>query len=596
MRSLNLSMSIIGGIFVLFVLNSTALLAQVEPEEFQVDKELIDIDVTSRPFSEIIDGIAEHTHQDIIYDEEEMEQVLVTIRLTRVPWRAALTRIAEEYKCVIEEDEYGIITITRPPVVTMDLDGADIKDVINYIAQVADENIVLSPNVTGKVSLRLKEVPWKDALHTITTNNGFVLIRAKGNIYRVVRPVDIKQQLETEIFSLRYIRPKSEYTANMSGSHFKRQRAKVEAKKTEFTLLTALKAVLSKGGQISYDNITNTLVITDSRPQLEKMKEIIRMLDREPRQVFIDVKFVRTTNTDIFDFGVDVGENGIRISQTFGSLSTRFPFTVGRGGFEDSIAAAPESVTEAPGTGLPTTYPSNPISFGVLDFSQTSFTLRLMKRDVRSKIIQAPKIVTLDHHEATIFVGRSVSFASSEIQQNDNGSSTVQLQEAPESPAQEGFQMLVAPHTLQDTNKLQLTIIVSNDQLTGSTSPTVNGFNRFETAGVAIDLPESTRQVLITHMILESGQTAVLGGLMTVNQTETVNKVPFFGDIPYVGYFFKNKVVRKDKQDLFIFLTPRIVQTSDITRENLETEVREDTERHSAEYSTIWQQNATKEE
>jgi len=364
---------------------------------------------------------------------------------------------------------------------------------------------------------------------------------------------------------------------------------------SRFSLLSALEAVVTPGkGKINYDDATNTLVITDVKPQIDKMAQIIQELDQEPKQVFLDIKFIRTTNSDIFDFGVDIGDDGVRISQSFGSMATRLPFTLGRGGWEDSIAAVPQSQLDD--TGFPndddvSNAVTEPVKFGTLDFSQTNFTLRLLKKDLKSKVIQAPKIITLDHHEATIFVGRSISFARTEIVQNENGVPSVEIKESENSPAREGFQILVVPHVIPGTNKVQLTVIPSNDQLTGNTSP-IPGFNRFEAGGGAnsqIDLPEVTQQVVVTHMILENGQTAVLGGLLKISQTETVRKVPFFGDIPFLGYFFKFKQVNKEKEDLFIFITPRLVQSAEDTTEKIRATVKSKTEQKRAKYEAIWQ-------
>ena len=231
------------------------------------------------------------------------------------------------------------------------------------------------------------------------------------------------------------------------------------------------------------------------------------------------------------------------------------------------------------------------MSFGTLDFRQTNFTLNLLKRDVKSKIIQAPKIITLDHHEATIFVGKSISFAQSEIQQQDNGQTTIELSEAPNSPATQGFQILVIPHIIPDRDKVQVTIILVNNLLTGSTSTAVPGFNRFESQDAVIDLPETTQQVVLTHMILESGQTAVLGGLVSINQTETVKKVPFLGDIPFLGYLFKSKSVSKEKEDLFIFVTPRIVASAEDTERKMQRQIERQTKKQNKRYDVIWQDN-----
>jgi type II secretory pathway component GspD/PulD (secretin) len=287
-----------------------------------------------------------------------------------------------------------------------------------------------------------------------------------------------------------------------------------------------------------------------------------------------------------------LGGTGIQIRNNdgFGSIKHRLPFTLGTGGWEDEIVAATRADRDE---GVPTDANisndtgDNPISFGTLDFSQTQIIVKLLKTDTKTKIVQAPKIITLDHHESTIFVGDTVAFAKAEIIVNDNGTTSVQLVEGDGSPVRTGFQILLLPHIIPETNKVQLTLIPSNDALSGQ-GQNIAGFNTFAVAGQEIDLPQLTSQVVVTHMILESGQTAVVGGLMSVNQTETISKVPFLGDMPLIGYFFKEKGINKRKEDLFIFVTPRIVQSAEDTQEKLKAALSGYRKEEERGYSVIW--------
>lgn len=582
------------------------------PNQPKLREDRITLAVRDRPFSDIIEGIREQTGRNIIYDEE-IENIFVTIRLTDVSWRTVLEVISEKYNCLVEDvggvGTGEVVKVSKPPTVTMEFEGADIRDIINQIAALANKNIVLSEQVQGTVSLRLKNVPWQDALESIIKTRGYVLVREKdGRILRVVPPEEIETQLETRIFKLRYIRPRSPYVAQMESEYFETIDQEITTtggglEVSPFSLLNALNSVVTAGrGRITYDNATNTIIVTDLKPQLDRMAEIIKELDKEPRQVFIDVKFVRTQNSDIFNFGVNFigsgADEAARVSQSFGSVATRFPFTLGSGGFEDDIALASQADIDA---GIPTDGNINELlddtggsllQFGQLDFSNTQFVLRLLKRDTKSKIIQSPKIITLDNHEATIFVGQATAFPVTEIIQNDNGTTSVELQEADNSPAREGFQILVLPHIIPDTQKIQLTIVPSNDQLVGTQggSP-IAGFNRFTVGDATIDLPQTSQQVIVTHMILESGQTAVIGGLLSVNQTETVSKIPFLGDIPALGYLFKNKDVSQTKEDTFIFVTPRIVEPTENTASKIDFNVQTEINKQSQQYETIWQED-----
>ncbi|NUM36824.1 MAG: hypothetical protein HUU50_19955, partial [Candidatus Brocadiae bacterium] len=319
--------------------------AQDEEKTSKVRDELVSFDVREQSFDQLIEGIREQTGKNIIYDEE-IKEIFITIKLSNVPWLRALEIIAKEYKCLVE-DLGQVVKVSKPPTVTMEFEGAEIRDIINQIATIANKNIVISEQVKGSISLRLKDVPWQDALEAIIKTRGYVIVKEKdGRILRVVPPEEIEADLETKIFKLRFIRPKSVYIAKMKSDYFSTTKEDLASGKTQsvevsrFSLLNALEAVVSqKRGKITYDDATNTLVITDVKPKIDKMAEIIRELDQEPKQVFIDIKFIRTTNSDIFDFGMGPGtDDGIRISQSFGSMATRLPFTLGRGGWEDAIA------------------------------------------------------------------------------------------------------------------------------------------------------------------------------------------------------------------------------------------------------------------
>lgn len=594
--------SLMGALYFLahmvFILPIAAQQVQEEEKISKVREELVKFDVREQSFDQLIDWIREQTGKNIIYDEE-IKTVFVTMKLSNVPWMKALEIVAKEYKCLVE-DLGQVVKISKPPTVTMEFEAADIRDIINQIATIANRNIVISEQVKGSVSLRLKDVPWQDALDAIIKTRGYVIVREKeGRILRVVPPEEIETDVETKIFKLRFIRPKSIYLAKMKSDYFDKT-TEVLAKTgaggsaievSRFSLLNALETVLTRNrGKITYDDATNTLVISDTKPKIDKMAEIIRELDEEPKQVFIDIKFIRTTNSDVLDFGLGT-KDGLNMSLQLGSMETRLPFTLGRGGWEDAIAWEKKSVLES--EGFPNDSLISPaVQPGILDMGNTVLLLKLLKKDTKSKVIQAPKIITLDHHEATIFVGRSISYADVKIQFQDNGQSTIEITESAKSPAKEGFQVLLLPHVIPGTNKVQLTVIPSNDTLTG-TSTELIGFNKFAAVSgqneVAIHLPELTQQSVVTHMILESGQTAVLGGLMKIRQTETADKIPFLGDIPLLGYFFKHKNVIKEKEDLYIFITPRIVQSAEDTQEKIKASVQGKANKNRAKYQTIWQ-------
>jgi type II secretory pathway component GspD/PulD (secretin) len=205
--------------------------------------------------------------------------------------------------------------------------------------------------------------------------------------------------------------------------------------------------------------------------------------------------------------------------------------------------------------------------FGALNLTQVTATLRLLKKDARSEIVQAPQITALDHQTATIFVGEAVRYAQSRVEQGQAGGLLLALEEGDESPVSVGFQLLTTPHIVPGTDKVIMEVIPQRTALsgTGSTSLAPPGFDVF-TIGAGgeegtIALPRVASSTLATTILLRSGQTAVLGGLKTKSESETTTQLPLLGDIPILGYLFKGKVKQELTTTLLVFITPQVIRS-----------------------------------
>jgi len=314
-------------------------------------------------------------------------------------------------------------------------------------------------------------------------------------------------------------------------------------------------------------------------------------------------KFVTTSNRDLFDFGVSPGDQGWSISTNGGSIPSRLPFQMGDGGFEDWFIAQDDS--DGP-FGFPDFGPGNELSdgslsgtvqgqsavqYGTLDFTQASLTLRLLKRDSTTKIVQAPKLLALDHETATIVVGETVRFAQVEAEQGQAGGLRVGIEEADNSPVQTGFQLFFTPHIIPGTEKIILTVIPKEESLTG-TSTEMPGFDVFTFGSGAnqasIPLPRVASRTLVTKMLLESGQTAVIGGLLFETEAETVTKLPFLGDIPFLGWLFRNETTNRIKENLVVFITPTIIRSSAETRALLREQIETGDAQLESEFPTLF--------
>jgi general secretion pathway protein D len=308
---------------------------------------------------------------------------------------------------------------------------------------------------------------------------------------------------------------------------------------------------------------------------------MLTRLDIEPAQVFCDVKFVATTNQDLLNLGVDYGDSGPKVSFTGGQIPITFPFDVGRGGWDDSVIASPDGagpyidpLLNAGGTVVPDTV------YGSLSFLEVAGTLRLLQRDSKSEVIQSPKIIALDGVESTIFVGETIRYAEAKSEQGQAGGLQLSVSEASGSPVEVGFQLLIRPNVIPGTDRMVMEVIPKETNLsgTGNSSLAPPGFDVFTIGASGLEgsiaLPRTRTSTMVTTMMLDSGQTAMIGGLSSDSDQEIRTKIPLLGDIPLLGELFKHKNKSRDRRSLLVFLTPTILRSSEDTQLLLQQEMK----------------------
>lgn len=536
----------------------------------------VNLDIVEQDLSLVVQFLRDRSGANIVILEGGDKKVRA-LKLSDVYWRDALDFAAEVSGCVVEEDKSGVLSISTPKRVTFQYDDQPLREVISSISTLAGANIVMGPEVQGMVRVHLQDVPWKDALDGICKTMGYTVVQERRNFYRVVDPVSLEQQKVTRSYQLRYIRPQSTRVPVLNSDFIKGGAVPPTGTPAEtFTILEALRKALSDSGELDFIDGQNVIIVRDTTQVHETIQEIIRRLDVEPAQIFIDLKFVSTTNTDVLNLGVDYGDNGPQVSISGSQIPIALPFSMGDGGFEDGIIASDlgfgpfagndqnnllinaGGLTQAPAT-----------IFGALSFTQVQATLRMLQRDQSAEIIQAPKIITLDGNEATIFVGETVRYAEAKSEQGQAGGLQLTVQEASGSPVEIGFQLLVKPNVIPGTRKIQLEVVPKETSLsgTGSTSLAPAGFDVF-TVGSAgaqgtIALPRTRASTMITQMMLESGQTAVIGGLTTDSESKTLTRVPYISRVPLLGELFKYRNEARERRNLMIFITPTLVHNAD---------------------------------
>ncbi len=562
----------------------------------------VSFDFKDAKFADVIDHLSKQSGRNIII-EGKIEDT-VTLRLVGVKWQQALEMVCQQVGAVIEEQTDQVIRISKPVTINFELEDAPLSTVISTISRLAEATVIIGPGVKGVVTAQFYEVPWTQALGDVVRTNGYVLLK-EGKVMRVMDPGTLEAQLTTRVFHLRYIQPAETYTPKLSSKYVAEGKGaeavggvtgagevltelgvpntaamggstRARAASTggggtsggtaEFPLLSAIQRIASKKGRVDYIPSTNALIVTDTEPNIKAIAELVDAMDKEPMQVFIDVKFVSTDLSNKYNRGVD-WKNGVKVSQTYGSVASPLPFSLGGGYLKrfSSTGARPTTAESDTAVG-DLSDRSGPFKFGLLDFSQMSTVLELLATDENSELKQSPQILCLDNHQAMIFVGETIRFAETDSASNQSGGVEVGIKEASSSPVDTGFQLYVRPHIIAGENKVILTVIPKAEQLSG-TGTTITGFDDFTNGVASIQLPRIQSSTLVTKLLMKSGQTAVLGGMISESVSKTEHKVPILGDIPIIGWAFKWKSDLKTKSNLLVFLSVYVVKSDSEMKE-----------------------------
>jgi len=553
-------------------------LAQVNPDA------RVSLRVDQRALHEVVDFLRDESGANIMILQGEEE--LVSMDLTDVPWFDALELAVEAAGCVVEERQAGVLVVDKPPRVTFVFQDAELTEVIDAISAISGANIVVAPEVTGTLSVRLTDVPWRDALDVAVKTLGFTVVEEQRGIMRVVDPLSLQAQMDTRSYQLRYMRPRSDFapviTSEFVSGDVKPATGNIEE---DFPVIQALRRALSPGGELDYVGDQNVLIVRDTSQVHDQIAAIIERLDVEPAQVFVDVKFVSTSNADLLNLGVDYGDAGPQVSMSGGQIPITFPFNEGSGGFEDSLILNENDEGPFDPVNSPLANAGNSVVpdtiFGALSFTQMAATLRLFQRDTSTEVVQAPKILALDGREATIFVGETIRYAEAKTEQGQAGGLSLSVTEASSSPVEVGFQLLVVPHIVPGTNTVIMDVIPKETSLSGQGDSELAppGFDVFTIGASGLEgsiaLPRKRSSTIVTSMLLDSGQTAVIGGLTTDVEIEQETSVPYLSDIPVLGsLLFTHEEHTVDRRSLMVFITPTIVRTNTDTQRVLREELR----------------------
>jgi type IV pilus assembly protein PilQ len=399
---------------------------------------------------------------------------------------------------------------------TLNFQKIDVREALNVIADFTELNMVISDTVSGNLTLRLKDVPWDQALDIILQSRGLDM-RKNGNVIQVAPREEIaaKEKISLaarqEISELEELRTESFQLSYQSVAEM-------------IKLLTdAKQPILSKRGSAVSDARTGTIFVQDTPTKLEEVRKIIKQIDVPVRQVLIEARFVSATDDFNRTLGGKLGYSGPAVAAGEGfAVGTNVPSaTRGTIGGNVNLPGA------ASGTGGLTLSLFNPLATKVL-------TLELMasELDGKTKNIASPRVVTKDKVAATISSGTQIPYQSA----TSSGATSVAFKNAT-------LQLNVTPQITPDDH-INMQVTANQD-----TVGTIYG-----------GVPSINTKSVETEVLVENGGTVVIGGVFTQDISDSTQKVPLLGDVPVVGWLFKNNVKSDTKSELMIFITPKIMK------------------------------------
>lgn len=403
--------------------------------------------------------------------------------------------------------------------ISLDFQKADIHNILRIIADVSGYNIITSDKVKGEVTMKLQDVPWDQALEVILKNNGLDQIR-EGNIIRVAPVAEIQKEKEAQ-------RQREETEKQIEPLYYKILEVNYESASKMKKNLESLK---SERGSVEINERTNTLIIKDTKTKIAEMESLVKKLDKKESQVLIESRIVEVTHQKARELGIQWG--GYYNAAT----SANFPNTVGVTG--GTGVASPNTGLGGVGVNLPTTAsPAGAIGLTLGHINGTALLdarLMALENQGAGRIVSMPKITTMNNKEATIESGREIPYQTTSA----DGTKT-EFKKATLS-------LKVTPHVTPDKH-VRLEIQTNKDE-----------------ADFANQLPGAPPPILTkqakTEVLVKDGDTTVIGGLFKDTNQTSENRVPGLGEIPLLGWLFKNRLKTKSGEELLIFITPKIVE------------------------------------
>ncbi|MDH0097682.1 type IV pilus secretin PilQ [Pseudomonas sp. GD04158] len=410
---------------------------------------------------------------------------------------------------------------------SLNFQDIDVRSVLQLIADFTDLNLVASDTVAGNITLRLQNVPWDQALDLVLKTKGLDK-RKVGNVLLVAPADEIAARERQELESQKQIAELAPLRRELIQVNY----AKASDIATLFQSVANIEEGGSERGSVTVDDRTNSIIAYQTQERLDELRRIVAQLDIPVRQVMIEARIVeanvdyekalgvRWGGTKVFGGGKWVGygndDNGDESGNSGDEASGNFPF----------VDLGVTGRTSGIGIGF------------VTDNTILDLELSAMEKTGNGEIVSQPKVVTADKETAKILKGTEVPYQES----SSSGATTVSFKEA-------ALALEVTPQITPD-NRIIIEVKVNKDEP--------------DYTNAVLGVPPIKKNEVNAKVLVSDGETIVIGGVYSNTQSKAVDKVPFLGDLPYLGRVFRRDVVTDQKSELLIFLTPRILNTQAI--------------------------------
>jgi type IV pilus assembly protein PilQ len=426
---------------------------------------------------------------------------------------------------------------------TLNFQDIDVRSVLQLLADTSGQNIVVSDSVTGNLTLRLQNVPWDQALDIVLRTKGLDK-RRQDNVIIIGPTEELASREKAELAAHKEVQELSPTHTEFMQVNY----AKVVDLAKLIKTTSAKDSMLSPRGSLSIDERTNTLLVQDTADKLADIRRLVQTLDVPVKQVLIEARIVIVSDTFERDLGARFGVTSAQKNGSNGLLSV-----TGNGAGADTMTQS--GIANLASTGivtpvatpplanryqvnLPAAHTNGSIGVSLLGGSYiVDLELTAAQNEGKSETISSPRVITANQKEATIMQGVEIPYQQSA----SSGATTTQFKNAVLS-------LKVTPLITPD-NRVVLDLDVSDDSVGQLVSSATGG-----------SVPSIDTRQIITQVLVNDGQTVVLGGILDTTKSKSANKVPWLGDIPILGNLFKSTTNVNNKTELLIFITPKILR------------------------------------